>query len=154
MKFKHFLVATDGSDGARKAANVAGELASALNARVSVVFVQNEDLVLANAWGAGPPGGASPGAMSVDQIREMLEQRARDNDLSETVDALGISEQSIQSEVLWGHPAEEICQYASKHDVDLVFIGSHGRSGIREVLLGSVSHAVANHAPCPVTIVR
>ncbi|NNC64021.1 MAG: universal stress protein, partial [Gammaproteobacteria bacterium] len=33
-------------------------------------------------------------------------------------------------------------------------IGSHGRAGLKEALLGSVSHAVANHAPCPVTIVR
>jgi nucleotide-binding universal stress UspA family protein len=154
MNFKHILVATDGSDGARKAAVVAGKLAAALNAHVSVLFVQNKDLVLANAWGAGPPGGTSPGAMSVDQIRESLEQRTRDNELPDTVNALGTAAQSIQSVVLWGHPADEICKYAREHDVDLIVIGSHGRSGIREALLGSVSHAVANHAPCPVTIVR
>src|SRR5210317_337836 len=108
MSFKHILVATDGSDGARKAAAVAGEFAGALNARVSVVFVQNEDLVLSNAWGAGLPGDAAPGAMSVDQIRNMLEQGAKDNELPRTVDALGTPEQSVESVVLWGHPAEEI----------------------------------------------
>lgn len=154
MKFEHILVATDGSEGALKAAAVAGELASALNARVSVLFVQNEELILANAWGAGMPGGTAPGAMSVDQIRDTLEQRARENELPKTVDALRMPEQSVEAAILWGHAAEEICRYAREHDVDLIVIGSHGRSGIREALLGSVSHAVANHAPCPVTIVR
>jgi nucleotide-binding universal stress UspA family protein len=154
MSFEHILVATDGSDGSRKAAAVAGELAAALNARVTVVFVHNEDVVLSNAWGAGLPGGPAPGALSVDQIRNSLEQQARDKELSETVDALGIPEQSAEPVVLWGHPADEITKYAREHDVDLIVIGSHGRSGIREALLGSVSHAVANHAPCPVTIVR
>ncbi|MEO0972471.1 MAG: universal stress protein [Pseudomonadota bacterium] len=38
--------------------------------------------------------------------------------------------------------------------VDLIVIGSHGRSGIGAALLASVSHAVANRAACPVTIVR
>ena len=154
MSFKHILVATDGSDGSRKAAAVAGELATALNARVTVVFVHNEDVILASAWGAGLPGGPAPAAMSIDQVRDSLEQRARDNELAETVSALGIPEQSVESVLLWGHPADEISKYARGNDVDLIVIGSHGRSGIREALLGSVSHAVANHAPCPVTIVR
>ena len=154
MSFDHILVATDGSDGARKAAAVAGELAGALNARVTVLFVQNEELVLSSAWGAGLPGGAVPAAMPVDQIRSLLEQKAKENELPFTVEALGIPEKGVQSVVLWGHPAQEISKYAREHAVDLIVIGSHGRSGIREALLGSVSHAVANHAPCPVTIVR
>ena len=92
--------------------------------------------------------------MSVDEIRDMLEQRLREKELPATVSALGSLGQEPESSIVWGHAAEEICRFAQEHNVDLIVIGSHGRTGIRRALLGSVSHAVANQAPCPVTIVR
>lgn len=55
---------------------------------------------------------------------------------------------------LWSHPADQICDYSEAHAIDLIVIGSHGRSGIKEALLGGVSHSVANRAACAVTIVR
>ena len=61
---------------------------------------------------------------------------------------------SYKAYVVWGHPADQICRFASESDADLIVIGSHGRTGISRAILGSVSHAVANQAPCPVTIVR
>lgn len=152
---KHILVPTDGSAGAVRAAEFAANLARALDARITVLFVQNEDLVLSHAWGPGEyPSGAPYGTMSVDQIRDMLEKRAREKELPETVSALGQQSHEPQSVMLWGHPAEEICRFAGDNDVDLVVMGSHGRSGLKRMLLGSVSHAVANQAPCPVTVVR
>ena len=154
MAFKHLLVATDGSDTARKAATFAGDLARALNARVSVLYVQDDALVITSAWGAAEAAGAAAGAsMSVDEIRSTLEQQAKDSALADAVEALG-SLDDVKSELIWGHPASEICRFAREQDVDLIVIGSHGRSGIQEALLGSVSHSVANRATCPVTIVR
>ncbi|MGD8808702.1 MAG: universal stress protein [Gammaproteobacteria bacterium] len=151
----HILVPTDGSAGALKAAAFAGELARALKARVSLLFVHAEEVMMSYAWGPGDyPAGSPYGALSMEDVRNMLEQRAREKDLPETVSALGKLPQEPQSTLVWGHPAEEICRFANEHDVDLVVMGSHGRSGLKRVLLGSVSHAVANEAPCPVTIVR
>lgn len=151
----HILVPTDGSEGALKAAGFAADLARALGARISVLGVLNEDLVMPYAWGPGDQPGATPyGNKTVEEIRSMLEQRNRENALRETVDALGEQRDKPASVVVWGHPADEICEFARGHDVDLIVIGSHGRSGIKRVLLGSVSHAVANQASCPVTIVR
>ena len=151
----HLLLPTDGSAGALKAAEFAGVLARALDARVSVLYVQNEDIVIQHAWGAGDyPAGAPYGTMPVDQIRTMIEQRVREKELPETVNALGELSTEPSSVMEWGHAAEGICRFASEHAVDLIVIGSHGRSGIKRALLGSVSHAVANQAPCPVTIVR
>ena len=49
---------------------------------------------------------------------------------------------------------EEIARYSNDNDVDLVMIGSHGRSGVQRAFLGSVSHAVANQLSCPITIVK
>ena len=144
---KHVLVATDGSELALKAAAFAGEVARALGARVSVLLVQTDELVVSGAWGAGS-------AMTVDQVRADLEQQAKEKELPETVKALGKLEHEVETVSVWGHPATAITRFAKEQAVDLIVIGSHGHSGLREALLGSVSHAVANHAPCPVTIVR
>jgi len=151
----HVLVPTDGSEDACKAAAFAGVLARALDARISVLLVQSDDLIMPHAWGpAEVPAGAPFGSMSVEEIRTMLEQKVREKELPETVSALGALDHEPQSVMVWGHPADRICEYAAENKVDLIVMGSHGRGGIQRALLGSVSHAVANQAPCPVTIVR
>ncbi len=53
-----------------------------------------------------------------------------------------------------GKPATELCKLASEEDIDLIVVGSRGLTGLQELALGSVSHRVAHHAPCPVLIVR
>ena len=61
---------------------------------------------------------------------------------------------TLTSEVFVGLPAETIIDTAKKWGADLVALGSHGRRGFTRFLLGTVSHAVASHAPCSVEIVR
>jgi nucleotide-binding universal stress UspA family protein len=53
-----------------------------------------------------------------------------------------------------GTPAEEIVRYADFRDADLIIMGTHGRSGIAHVLMGSVAEQVVRMAPCPVLLVR
>ncbi|WP_290816350.1 universal stress protein [Halovivax sp.] len=60
----------------------------------------------------------------------------------------------IEIEVVPGRPSRAIVEYAESHDVDQVVIGSHGRTGARRVLLGSVAETVVRRAPCGVTVVR
>ena len=60
----------------------------------------------------------------------------------------------LTSETVVGRPAETIIGIAKKWDADLVALGSHGYRGFTRFLLGSVSYAVATHAPCSVEIVR
>jgi nucleotide-binding universal stress UspA family protein len=61
---------------------------------------------------------------------------------------------SLTSEIIPGHPEEVIIEAAKKWGADLVALGSHGYHGFKRFLLGSVSQAVASHAPCSVEIVR
>ena len=68
--------------------------------------------------------------------------------------ALGEISAELETAQIWGHPVSEICNFAVDKNADLVVMGSHGRSGLKGVLLGSVSHAVVNRATCAVTIVR
>jgi len=61
---------------------------------------------------------------------------------------------TLTSEAIVGHPTETIIETAKKWGADLVALGSHGYRGFTRFLLGSVSYAVAAHAPCSVEIVR
>lgn len=60
----------------------------------------------------------------------------------------------VETEHTVGRPADAVVEYADDHDVDGIVMGSHGRSGLSRVLLGSVAETVVRRAPCPVTVVR
>ena len=151
----HILVPTDGSKEARAAAAHAGVLARALGARISMLMVQDEELVIQQALGSGDYAFGTPhAAMETDEIRARLEQRAEQHELADTAKAVGELDSAPTLFVRWGHAAEKICQFATDNAVDLIVMGSHGRTGFQRAFLGSISQAVANHAPCPVTIVR
>lgn len=53
-----------------------------------------------------------------------------------------------------GKPATVIAEYAEDHDIDHIVLGSHGRSGVSRILLGSVAETVVRRSPIPVTVVR
>jgi nucleotide-binding universal stress UspA family protein len=56
--------------------------------------------------------------------------------------------------VLRGEPAYEIVVFAAKHEADAIVMGTHGRSGLKRLFMGSVAEAVLRSASCPVIVVR
>lgn len=54
----------------------------------------------------------------------------------------------------WGSPFVEIVRYAESHAIDLIAMGTHGRGGVKHLLLGSVAEHVVRSSPCPVLTVR
>jgi len=62
------------------------------------------------------------------------------------------SDDSVRCEhrLLTGMPADEIVRFAEEENVDLIVMGTHGRTGLRRLLLGSTAEAVLRRAPCPV----
>ena len=60
----------------------------------------------------------------------------------------------IKTEVVIGHPADQIVRYAAEQHCDMIVVGQRGKSKIESWLLGSVSKRVASHALCTVTIVK
>ncbi|MFB6254143.1 MAG: universal stress protein [Halobacteriaceae archaeon] len=60
----------------------------------------------------------------------------------------------LQTEIELGRPARSILDYVEDNDIDQIVMGSHGRSGVTRILLGSVAEKVARRSPVPVTIVR
>ncbi|MEQ8231166.1 MAG: universal stress protein [Gammaproteobacteria bacterium] len=152
---KHILVASDGSEGALAAARFAGGLARDTGADVTVLVVHSEELMMPYAWGAGEwPALPANAVLSIDEMRANAEEAASTNELARTTAALGQLPAPATAAQRWGHAAEEICRYAVDHAVDLIVIGTRGRSTFTRLLLGSVSTQVASHATCPVTLVR
>jgi len=61
---------------------------------------------------------------------------------------------SVHMESTNGNAAHKIIEYAKKEGFDLIVLGAMGESEVKDLLLGSVAHTVARHAPCPVLILR
>ena len=59
-----------------------------------------------------------------------------------------------KTEMRFGHPVETIVEAAGKMKADVIVIGTHGHTGVKRALLGSVAERVARHAAQPVLIVR
>ena len=64
------------------------------------------------------------------------------------------AELKVLRETAHGSPLVEIIKYASGHEIDMIVMGTHGRTGLSHVFLGSVAENVVRQAPCPVLVVR
>jgi hypothetical protein len=62
----------------------------------------------------------------------------------------GVKSEAVFTE---GSPVLDICQFAKDHDVDLIITSTHGLTGLKHVLIGSVAEQVVRHAPCCVLVV-
>lgn len=60
----------------------------------------------------------------------------------------------VNAVVELGHPAETIIDYAGRHEVDLIVVPTHGRTGMDRFFVGSVAERVVRRAPCPVLVLR
>ncbi len=73
------------------------------------------------------------------------------DELESAADATGTA---VERVVEVGRPTTAIVDYADEHDVDQIVMGSHGRSGVSRILLGSVAETVVRRASVPVTVAR
>ncbi|ADJ15625.1 universal stress protein [Halalkalicoccus jeotgali] len=97
--------------------------------------------------------GGVEGWIDMDELaaqRRAYAQRLVD-EAREHADERGIT---LSTAVETGKPARTVVEFVKDNDIDHVVIGSHGRSGVSRVLLGSVAERVVRRSPVPVTIVR
>lgn len=140
--FKRILVAYDGSQHARKALEVAVDLAKKYGAKIYVAEVVDTATILGLSMGPVPPD-------IIDSMREKA--KADLADARAKAEAAGVL---VETAMLEGDPAAAIVEYADKIGADLVVTGSRGLSSIKRVLLGSVSTGIVNHAKRPVLVVK
>ena len=140
MPFERILVAIDGSECSDRAFAKALELAALAGARVTALAVE---------------GPLPAYAATIGEVEEVK----REKDIYFNALAIRAKQQAKQSgldidvEVRPGHAAELISEVATEGSYDLVVLGHRGHF-LRNHLLGSTADRVAEHAPCPVMIVR
>lgn len=140
--YDRILVPTDGSDHALRAMEHAQRLSNAFGAAVYVLTVVDLDA----AGGPFNMGGLD------EEFIDRLKQRGK-TAVQSAVATLraGID---VHTDVMTGTPSDAICQYAETNDIDLLVMGTHGRSGVKRYVLGSVAESVVRRSDPPVITVR
>lgn len=138
------LLATDGSEYSRLALEKVAELAPATRSEVLVLAVSQ----LVNLGTVGPMVYAPESAFEVPNKEEA---EALLKEAADFLTARGIPNRMLRS---IGQPAEAILHTAEEEHVDLIVLGSHGRTGLQRFLLGSVSNQVVAHSPVSVLVAR
>jgi nucleotide-binding universal stress UspA family protein len=138
--YKKIVLATDGSEHSKRAAENAIHIATCTaDSKIEVIYAVNADRaksdVLAN-WNS----------VEIDDSR-----KERMKDVEKQAIEAGVS---YEIKILHGEPGPAIVEYVNKSNADIVVIGSRGLNKLQEFVLGSVSHKVAKHANCPVLIVK
>ncbi|WP_134671527.1 universal stress protein [Halorussus marinus] len=138
--YERILIPTDGSDAVDPAVERAIDLASTYDAELHAVNVVNlASLSTEIHTPAVIESFEEQGEVAVEAIAE----RAAD---------AGVED--VATEVIHGTPQRTILDYADDHDVDMIVMGTHGRSGLNRYLLGSVTEKVVRTADVPVLTVR
>lgn len=145
MKITNILVATDFSEASAAALAYGREFARTFGARLHVVHVVENSMMLAGPEGVG---------VDFARLQAELETTAQ-NTLNRIVTQEDRAQLGAATVVRTGNsPAFEIADYAKIEGVDLVVMGTHGRGVMGHLLMGSVAEKVVRIAPCPVLTVR
>lgn len=146
--YKRILVPTDGSKGIESTVEHALELAQRFDAQLDVLYLVDTDAI---TYGIGV---AHLDRLEAGRFEGMGEVADR---AQTAVDAVATQAEDRGIDVVTvigaGKPAQMIANYAEDHPIDLIVMGSHGRSGVRRLLLGSITERVARTVRIPVLVV-
>ena len=145
LKFRSIVVATDGSRHSTAAVSHAIGLARRNNSQLTVIAVVPAEI-------------AAPTDLDFtinmrDKLAEEEMRHAEQNArvAKEAAEKEGVG---VKAYVMTGKPAEAIIQTAAEGKADLIVVGSHGRTGLERLMLGSVAERVIVLAACPVLVVK
>ncbi|GJC30690.1 universal stress protein [Acinetobacter sp. KAM398] len=145
MAYQNILVPVDGSETSFAAVAKAAELAKAFGSKITVVQVLTLDPYIAAEY------------ITANQTNDLIE-RARASIVKTLEEAKQkFTEQGVEAEtkLLEGQViAREITNAAKELNADLIVIGSHGRTGLKKLFLGSVAQSILSEGTTPVLVVR
>ena len=143
IALKNVLVASDFSDCSDAAVRHAENVAEAFGATLHLLHVVTEPLH--EMWASYAPGADFLNGVHMleEQARKRLEARA-----------LTLADTPAVINTVWGDPSQEIIKYAADRGIDLIVCGTHGRTGLDHVVMGSVAERLVRSAPCPVMTVH
>lgn len=129
------LLPTDGSQGSKAAIRHGIEIASQWNATLHGLYVVDTTVARSISWKEAL---WVEGEQAVDDIRVVGTQASL----------------NVVTDVVEGIPHEEILSYVADHGINLIVMGTHGRSGLDRLVMGSVAERVVRLSPIPVLTVR
>ena len=145
IQLKRILVPSDFSDYSKHALRYGCAFAVEFGADLYLLHVMQDIVGLVPEDGiAFPPTG--------DYWRELRE--SAEKALEQLPGSLWSGGESVVRTTREGAPFLEIVRYAKEHEIDLIVMGTHGRTGLSHILVGSVAERVVRKAPCPVLTVR
>lgn len=139
MNYKKILIAVDDSPVAEKVALEGFLLGKQLNAEMALISVADIAFVIAE-------GGVTPREMT-EMIKDDLKK------VQKMVIKNIFKEQKVWSFIEEGTPADMIKKTCDEWEASLIVIGTHGRTGLSHILMGSVAERVIRHSPVPVLVV-
>lgn len=142
MRLSKIICPTDFSERADAAIDYATTLGAESGATLYIVYVHEGSPIVV-------PGYDSYG-YSTDVLGAQLERER------ETLKRIKPRREGVPCvhQLLLGLPAQEIIRIAEQERADLIVMGTHGRTGVRRALMGSVAEAVVRRAPCPVLTIK
>jgi nucleotide-binding universal stress UspA family protein len=158
-QYKRLLVTLDGSELADQIISHACQMAAAFGAELILFRVVREVqpepdyAILTNRFmNVSYPYSSTEALGEVNQRHLIKEAEQALGRLSLTLEY-----ENIKSEVvvkIGDDPAEKIIDYAATHNIDMILMSTHGRTGLAHLVYGSVAEAVLHKAPCPVFLLR
>ena len=143
--FRKIMVATDGSELVRKAVDSAIEIAKLSEAKLYAVHV----IAIGRLYSII----SSRDAEWKKTMKEQLTTEGKE--ATAYVENAGrAANVEVESVILEGNPANEIIDFAEKNDIDLIVMGTHGKTGIQRFLIGSVAENVVRHSKRAVLVVK
>ena len=146
VRIRQILVPTDFSTTSDAALEYAREVAGRFGGTLHLLHVLQDPFVngplVSEAYVNDTPGVRTT---ILDDAKMRLAHRLTDRDRDEF---------QANAEVVFGHGADTIVDYAADNGIDLIVMGTHGRTGMAHLLLGSVAERVVRTAHCPVLTVR
>lgn len=143
VHIKNILVPVDFSDFSADAIKYASELATSWDAKITLLNVI-EEAVLPTVYGVEP--------VSIFQVDNLLEE-SRKMILNLKKTHL-VAHPDADAKIIVGHAAISITDFAKENDMDLIIIPTHGLTGLKRFLIGSVAEHVVRNAPCAVLAVK
>jgi nucleotide-binding universal stress UspA family protein len=145
--YQHILIATDGTEPARKGLDHGLALAKSAGAKVTIVTVTERFPIYSSAdWVPGPTQLAEFDAKQKEGATKLLAASKA------VADGLGVKAETVH--VSDAYAAEAILETAKSRHCDLIVMASHGRRGLDRLLLGSQTAEVVTRSAIPVLVVR
>ena len=140
--YKKILIATDGSEPNKNAISYAIELAKISGAKLYALYVVDT---------------AAFASIPMDAGWEMMYGLLQEEGKSATTAVEDLAKDAgieVVEEVLEGHPSHEIIEFAEQNEIDVIVMGTLGKSGLDRFLLGSVAEKITRNSNVPVLVVR